>query len=108
MEKNYLDKYQISIYNCIYNNSLEEFEGEIRWNSLKSVRLKRTRGVSFEEIVGSKFLDIIGHPNRDNQLILICEHKGYIWLVPFVFDSEGIFLKTLYRNRKLNKIYLKR
>ena len=108
MNKNYLDKYRLSIYNCIYSNSLEAFEGEIRWNPLKSMWLKRTRGISFEEIVHAKFIDISGHSSRDNQLILICEYRGYVWAVPFVFDRLGIFLKTLYQSRKFKKIYLKK
>jgi hypothetical protein len=77
----------------------------IRWNPVKSARLKRIRGVSFEEIVQAEFLDICDHPNRNDQLIFIFDYKGYIWAVPFVVESEGVFLKTLYRSRKFNKIY---
>lgn len=67
---------------------------EIRWNSTKSARLKRQRGVSFEEIVRAKLLGIREHPRRNEQQILIFEHKGYIWAVPFVIDDEGDFLKN--------------
>lgn len=80
---------------------------EIRWNPLKSKRLKRTRGVSFEEIIRAKFIGIRKNPSRDNQRVLVYEYKGYIWAVPFVFEAEGVFLKTIYPTRKLKKIYEK-
>ena len=80
---------------------------EIRWNALKSERLKRTRGVSFEEIIASGLIDIRKHPNRENQNILIYRHKGYLWAVPYVIDGEAIFLKTIYPSRKLMKLYKK-
>jgi hypothetical protein len=80
---------------------------KVRWSPLKSRRLKRTRGVSFEEIVNAKFLGIREHPSRENQGILIYEYKRYIWAVPFVIDGEGIFLKTLYPCRKYKKLYKK-
>ncbi len=81
---------------------------KIRWNALKSERLKRTRGVSFEEIIASKLIDIREHPSRENQKILIYQHKGYIWAVPYVIEGEEIFLKTIYPSRKLMKLYKKR
>ena len=79
----------------------------IIWNALKSERLKRTRGVSFEEIIASKLIDIRKHPSRENQNILIYQHKGYLWAVPYVIDGEAIFLKTIYPSRKLTKLYRK-
>ena len=79
----------------------------IRWNALKSEGLKRTRGVSFEEIIASKLIDIRKHPNRENQNILIYQHKGYLWAVPYVIEDEMIFLKTIYPSRKLMKLYKK-
>jgi len=82
--------------------------GGIRWNSLKSRRLKRTRGISFEEIIHAELLDVRGHPSRDDQQILIYDYKGRVWAVPFVIDEEGIFLKTLYPSRKYQKLYKKR
>ncbi|MBI4982976.1 MAG: toxin [Candidatus Omnitrophica bacterium] len=78
---------------------------QIRWSQLKSTRLKRTRGVSFEEIIDSKLLGIREHPSRKEQQILIYDHKGYVWEVPFIIDEYGIFLKTLYPSRKYYKLY---
>jgi len=75
---------------------------------LKSGRLKRTRGVSFEEIIHGELLGIREHPSRHDQQILIFEYKGHVWAVPFVINEEGLFLKTLYRSRKYHKLYGKR
>jgi hypothetical protein len=80
----------------------------IRWNALKSKWLKLTRGVSFEEIIHAKFLGIENHPSRNNQGVLVYEYKGYVWVVPFVFEAGGIFLKTIYPSRKFKKIYRER
>ena len=81
---------------------------QIRWNALKSERLKKTRGVSFEEILDAKLLDILKHPNRVNQSILIYEFKGYVWVVPCVMEGEDMFLKTLYPSRKYTDQYKRR
>lgn len=80
---------------------------EIRWSQLKSERLKRTRGVSFEEIIASKLIDIRKHPHNENQKMLVYKYKGYVWAVPYVIDGEVIFLKTIYPSRKLTKLYKK-
>ena len=80
---------------------------EIKWNALKSERLKRTRGVSFEEIIASKLIDIRKHPQKENQKILVYRHRGYIWAVPCAMDGDAIFLKTIYPSRKLMRLYKK-
>ena len=81
---------------------------QIKWSVLKSKRLKQTRGVSFEEIVRAKLVDIREHPKREDQRILVFEHKGYIWAVPYVLDGDQIFLKTIYPSRKLKRYYRER
>ncbi len=78
---------------------------EIAWNPLKSERLKKTRGVSFEEIIHGKLIDVTVHPVRKHQRVLVYEWKGYLWAVPFVREGDMIFLKTIYPSRKLLKIY---
>jgi len=80
---------------------------EIRWNLLKSERLKRTRGVSFEEIVSSELIDVKRHPNREGQNIVLFKYRGYIWVVPYVEEKKYIFLKTLFPSRKYTKLYKK-
>lgn len=76
---------------------------EIKWSFIKSNRLKKVRGVSFEEIVEAKLVSIKKHPNKEHQSIMLFEYKGYIWVVPFVEEGENIFLKTLYPSRKYTK-----
>jgi len=78
---------------------------EYKWNPLKSERLKRTRGVSFEEIVSAKLIDIQDSPSRRGQKLLLYEYKNYIWLVPCVRNGNEVFLKTFYPSRKYTKIY---
>lgn len=78
---------------------------KFRWNVLKSERLKRTRGVSFEEITRSKLIDVKEHPKRTGQQLFLFEHRGYVWVVPCVERSGEMFLKTLYPSRKYTKLY---
>ncbi len=79
-----------------------------KWNLLKSERLKRARGVSFEELIKAKVVEIKNHPSRENQRMMLFDYKGYIWLVPFIENNEGIFLKTLYQSRKYTEIFRKK
>lgn len=79
---------------------------DINWNLLKSERLKRTRGASFEDILQGKLIAIKKHPSREEQNIMIFEYKRYIWVVPYVVNENGdIFLKTLFPSRKYTKMY---
>jgi uncharacterized DUF497 family protein len=78
---------------------------KIRWDPLKSKRLKRTRGVSFEEILKAAWVARRPHPSRKNQELFLFEVRGYIWAVPFVTDEKGIFLKTLFPHRRFTKLY---
>lgn len=79
---------------------------DIRWNLLKSERLKRTRGVSFEDVLQGRLIVVKKHPSRKNQNIMIFEYRGYIWIVPYVQDEDGgIFLKTLFPSRKYTKLH---
>lgn len=71
-----------------------------KWDEKKNQKLKQTRGVSFEEILDSKFIGAERHPKRDNQIVLLFEYKNYIWIVPSVVEEEYIFLKTLFPSRK--------
>jgi hypothetical protein len=79
---------------------------EIKWSLLKSECLKKTRGVSFEEILTSKLISVKKHASRKEQKIMLFSYKKYVWVVPFVEDKEHIFLKTLFSSRKYTKLYL--
>nr|DAE29540.1 MAG TPA: ribonuclease toxin [virus sp. ctkyY8] len=72
----------------------------IEWSSEKNEILKKTRNISFEEILqNGTFLDDIPHPSREKQRIKIYDYNGYPYLMPYVEDDEKIFLKTAFPNR---------
>ena len=84
------------------------------WDLEKNEELKRERDISFEEaliaIEEGFILDIIEHPKKSrypNQKIFIVHVTDYVYLVPFVEDSEKVFLKTIIPSRKATKKYLK-
>jgi uncharacterized DUF497 family protein len=83
------------------------------WDKKKNQILRKTRGISFEEIILSisngNLLDVLEHPNKDkypNQKMFIVEVKDYAHIVPFVEDEEKYFLKTIYPSREATKKYL--
>ena len=78
---------------------------EIRWSLLKSERLKRTRGVSFEEILQGRLIEVRRHPKKPHQDMMLVEWKGYVWVVPYVENDQEIFLKTLFPSRKYTKLH---
>jgi len=78
---------------------------ELRWNLLKSERLRKVRGASFEGIIQSKLVGVKNHPGKPHQKIMLFKYKGYLWVVPCMESKEEIFLKTLYPSRKYTKIY---
>lgn len=80
---------------------------DVRWSQLKSERLKKTRGASFEEIISAELIAVKSHPKRTDQNIMLFSLKGYIWIVPYVEEKGYIFLKTLYPSRKFTKLYRK-
>jgi len=80
---------------------------EIRYSHLKSERLKKTRGVSFEEIMNAELIGIKYHPKREGQKIMLFKHKGYVWIAPYVEEKNYVFLKTLYPSRKYTKCHRK-
>lgn len=78
---------------------------DIRWDINKSDKLKRERGISFEEIIQAKLLAIKEHPNRTHQSVMLFEYQHYIWVVPYVVNGNEIFLKTLFQSRKYTKMW---
>lgn len=82
----------------------------LRWSHEKNELLKRTRGISFEEVayhIGrQEILDVRKHPNRQrypHQKIFVIELEDYVYLVPFVESEDEIFLKTIIPSRKAKK-----
>lgn len=78
---------------------------DIRWSLAKSEELKRTRGVSFEEIIHAELITAKKNPSRSHQGILLFKFKDYIWVAPYVTNEEEIFLKTLFPSRKYTKLW---
>lgn len=84
----------------------------ITYGKEKNELLKQSRGIGFEEIISAinsgKILDVYNHPDQANypeQKIYVVEAFDYVYLVPFVRNEEGIFLKTIIPSRKAKKIY---
>jgi len=89
--------------------------GYYRWNNEKNLKLKKERGISFEQVVmhieQGDLIDILVHPNPEkyaNQKILVVDIHSYVYLVPFVKDDESLFLKTIIPSRKATRDYLGR
>lgn len=80
---------------------------QIRWNLGKSEELKKTRGVSFEEMIRNELVAVKRHPQRKHQNIMLFKYRGYIWVVPYVESKDEIFLKTLFPSRKYTELYNK-
>jgi hypothetical protein len=79
----------------------------LRWSEEKNRRLKRERGVSFEEALGGEYLGLLAHPARKGQYLLLLLVHGYVWVAPCVAESEGWFLKTLFPSRKYTALLKK-
>lgn len=85
-----------------------------RWNHEKNEQLKTARNISFEEIVlaieAEGLLDIVKHANPGkypNQRMFVVVVEQYVYLVPFVEETNYYFLKTVIPNRKATRDYLK-
>jgi uncharacterized DUF497 family protein len=85
------------------------------WSSEKNERLKKERGVSFEEVVfhmaRGDLLDVLEHPSQQRypgQRIFVVNIDDYAYLVPFVEGEADVFLKTIIPSRKATNRYLKR
>ena len=83
------------------------------WNNEKNMMLKRDRNISFERIIVAieqdNLLDILEHPNKEkypNQLLLLVEIDGYVYVVPCVLENDVCFLKTIFPSRKYTSKYL--
>jgi uncharacterized DUF497 family protein len=86
---------------------------EIGWSDEKNRKLKAERGLSFENVMEaiehSRVLDIVAHPDpkRSHRRILVVEIGGYACGVPFVGNGDSNFLKTIYRSRDFQRMYLR-
>jgi len=85
-----------------------------QWDDEKNAVLKKTRGVSFEQVVmhieNGDVLDVMAHPNKikyPHQQVLVININDYVYAVPFVEQGNERFLKTIVPNRKLTRQYLR-
>ena len=83
------------------------------WNWQKSLMLRSSRGIGFEEVVNAinegYVLAVIKHPNSQkyrNQKIYIIKFDNYVYCIPFTESKETYFLKTIYPSRKYTKKFL--
>jgi uncharacterized DUF497 family protein len=84
-----------------------------RWSAEKNEWLKAERGVSFEQmavaIENDGLLDVLVHPNAQKypgQRILVVRCDAYVYLVPYVEETDHYFLKTAIPSRKATRDYL--
>lgn len=84
-----------------------------RWNYEKNLKLKAERGISFEQVVmhieRGDILDVVQHPNQEkypNQQIIVVDIDNYAYLIPFVEDQNGKYLKTIIPSRRATRDYL--
>ena len=88
---------------------------KVNWSAVKNENLKSTRSVCFEDVISSiesgGLLNDIEHSNSQkfpHQRMYVVLINDYVYGVPYVFDDDGIFLKTIYPSRKLTASYLAR
>lgn len=83
---------------------------EYQYSPEKSVRLKKERGIDFEDVITliavGRVMATKEHPNKDrypHQYIYEIEVGGYVYIVPFVVEGTIGFLKTIYPSRIATK-----
>ena len=88
---------------------------EFHWNDDKDALLRRERSIGFADVVQAlsqgKLLATMPHPNTaryPQQLIYVVQINGYAYLVPYMHEQDGIFLKTIIPSRKATRLYLSR
>ena len=84
----------------------------INWNTEKSLALKESRGICFEDVVfhieKGDILDDYEHSNQRKyagQRIMVISINKYAYLVPYVENREELFLKTIIPSRKMTAQY---
>lgn len=85
-----------------------------RWDNEKNELLKKDRGVCFEQAVilmeREEILETVEHPNQNRypgQKIATIVIDDYAYLVPYVQESDEIFLKTIIPSRKATNKYVR-
>jgi len=83
------------------------------WADEKDAKLRKERGIGFQEIVfhveRGELLLVGPHPNAQNyprQKIMYVKVEDYVYMVPFVESGGKCFLKTIIPSRKATKRFL--
>ena len=99
-------------HSLYYTSGMEKV---FEYDAKKNQQLKHERGISFEEVIvaiqADCLLDIVEHPNKikyGHQKMYVVEINAYVYLVPFIENKKGVFLKTVFPSRKATKQYLKK
>ncbi len=84
----------------------------INWNTEKSLALRESRGICFEDVVfhieRGDILDDYQHPNQQKyvgQRIMVVGINNYAYLIPYVEGNDEVFLKTIIPSRKATERY---
>lgn len=84
----------------------------ITWNEDKNNELGKFRDLNFEMVLAAidddRILADEQHSNLQDyghQRILILDIDGYAVIVPYVINDNEIFLKTMFRDRKMQRRY---
>jgi uncharacterized DUF497 family protein len=84
----------------------------INWNTEKSLALKESRGICFEDVVfhieKGDILADYQHRNQQKyagQRIMVVGINNYAYLVPYVESKDEVFLKTIIPSRKATGRY---
>ena len=86
------------------------------WDQEKNEQLVAQRGISFERVLSAieqgGLVDVLNHPNQrryPGQMIYVVDIEQYLYLVPFVTDTDGTrFLKTIIPSRKATRAHSRR
>lgn len=91
------------------DNVLTLAKKEISWDAQKEKWLKVNRGINLELvsqlIKDREIVDILDNPSYPGQIIIIIVLYGYIHCVPCLVGNDFLIIKTVYPNRKLNRLY---
>jgi hypothetical protein len=86
----------------------------INWNTEKSILIKTSRDICFEDVVfyieKGDILDDCLHPNQQDYpgqriMVIGIGIANYAYLVPYVEHDEELFLKTIIPSRKATQKY---
>jgi hypothetical protein len=85
-----------------------------RWDNEKNELLKNSRGVCFEQVVilmeREDVFETVEHPNQNKypgQKMATVIIDAYAYLVPYVQESDEIFLKTIIPSRRATNKYMR-